>query len=248
MATVNGIDLVFKKIPETTHKAIIDGDEVIPFAGPDGTFYYITRDELFSQLGGITSGFVGVLYISDTPTEDGMYLAAESGEYVNAGNIEVDLSDGLTFIVKEGSNYDGIVIPIENAVDGLVQPGDDRAVSGDTVYNKFIEELYLSPIDLSGATSGRISPGDGSLIPSGSYQRLVGYTLSEKQIYYKGTIGTSLTCAAAYYDSNGDFISAEHIGTEGTTDLSVILSPPSNAVTAGFTWLAANPVVIGEVN
>src|SRR5690606_1038636 len=102
MAKVNGIDLVFKKIPETTHKALIDGDEVIPFAGPDGTFYYITRDELFDQLGGITSGFQGELAISDTPATDGMYMPTESGTYSNAGGLVIDLTAGVTFIVKNG--------------------------------------------------------------------------------------------------------------------------------------------------
>src|SRR5690606_4133999 len=109
MATVNGIDLVFKKIPETTHKALIDGDEVIPFAGPDGTFYYITRDEFFSQLGGFTSGFQGEIALADTPSVDGMYIPSQSGTYVNAGGVVVDLSEGITFIIKNGSTFETVV-------------------------------------------------------------------------------------------------------------------------------------------
>lgn len=120
MAKVNGIDLVFKTIPETTHKALIDGDEVIPFAGPDGTFYYITRDELFSQMGGFTSGFQGELAIADTPIEDGMYMPTESGNYTNAGGIVVDMSAGVTFIVKKDGNYYDVVYPIDlSAVDAI---------------------------------------------------------------------------------------------------------------------------------
>src|SRR5690606_22831875 len=105
--------LVFKKIPETTHKAIIDGNEVIPFAAPDGTFYHISRDEFFAQLGGFTSGFQGELSIADTPGNDGMYMPTESGVYTNAGGIEVDLSAGVTFLVKNGSDFSAIVYPVD---------------------------------------------------------------------------------------------------------------------------------------
>lgn len=119
-------ELNLKTIPETTHKAIIGGDEVIPFAGPDGTFYNITRDELFAQLGGFVSGFQGDLYIADIPSEDGMYLAAESGTYTNAGGIVVDLSDGITFIIKEGATFEDVVYPIsvDETVNNLIQTSD----------------------------------------------------------------------------------------------------------------------------
>lgn len=139
MATVNGIDLIFKTIPETTHKAIIDGADVIPFAGSDGKFYYITRDELFTQLGGITSGFVGALAIADTPTLDGMYIASESGPYTNAGGIVVDLTKGITFIVKTGSAFEKVVVPVDSdayvlrtdVVDDLTTGGVDNVLSAE---------------------------------------------------------------------------------------------------------------------
>ncbi len=49
--------------------------------------------------------FHGTLAIADTPTLDGYYFASESGTYVNAGNLVVDLGTGLAIIIKKGGNY-----------------------------------------------------------------------------------------------------------------------------------------------
>lgn len=135
MATLNGMAATFKKIPETTHKALIAGDEVIPFAAQDGTFYYITRDELFNQLGGLTAGFVGVIDTTDILDVDGIYIPETSGIYNNADGLVIDTADGLNLIIKNGSIYQKAVIPVpvpENKIPQWVVGAYDQ---GDQVLN-----------------------------------------------------------------------------------------------------------------
>lgn len=50
------------------------------------------------RIDALTSGFIGALAIADTPTEDGVYIASESGTYVNAGSLVVDLTNTISFI------------------------------------------------------------------------------------------------------------------------------------------------------
>ena len=62
--------------------------------------YKITKANFQKSL---TSGFKGSLAIADTPTEDGYYIAEQSGTYTNAGSLVVDLTSYLTFIVVSDS-------------------------------------------------------------------------------------------------------------------------------------------------
>lgn len=65
------------------------------------------------QIASVASGFQGAIAISDTPIEDGIYIPSESGTYTHADGIVVDLADGLTLIVKTGSDFSKILIPID---------------------------------------------------------------------------------------------------------------------------------------
>jgi hypothetical protein len=69
-----------------------------------------------SQIAGLTTNNVGVLAIADTPTQDGIYIASESGTYINAGGLIVDLQSTITYISVSGSQtvFDLIEIPIES--------------------------------------------------------------------------------------------------------------------------------------
>jgi hypothetical protein len=115
MATIviNGVTYNLKRIDETTYKADISDTDLIPFAGPDGKFYHQTFTDLQTNLGGLVSGFKGAIAIADTPIEDGIYIPSESGTYTHADGIIVDLTDGLTLIVKTGSDFTSILIPID---------------------------------------------------------------------------------------------------------------------------------------
>ena len=50
-----------------------------------------------------SSGFQGVLAIADTPSVDGYYFASESGTYINAGSLIVDLENTITYITVSGN-------------------------------------------------------------------------------------------------------------------------------------------------
>jgi hypothetical protein len=50
------------------------------------------------KIAALTSGYIGELLISDTPTVDGYYLALEAGTYTNAGSLVVSLDNKITFI------------------------------------------------------------------------------------------------------------------------------------------------------
>lgn len=77
--------------------------------------YEGTAQDLKDQIDGVLSGVVGTLAIADTPTEDGIYYASESGTYTNAGGLVVDLDQGINIIsVEEGQTvFNLIVIPID---------------------------------------------------------------------------------------------------------------------------------------
>jgi len=67
-----------------------------------GTSYKATKSnflkEIQAQVNATATGFIGSLAIATTPTVDGLYIAAESGTYTNAGGLVVNLVDYLTFI------------------------------------------------------------------------------------------------------------------------------------------------------
>ena len=65
---------------------------------------------------GLVGGYRGTLSISDTPTLDGYYLAAENGTYVNAGGLVIDLTDGVNYIdVSETQTvFTKVVVPTES--------------------------------------------------------------------------------------------------------------------------------------
>lgn len=56
--------------------------------------------------------FKGSLLIADAISEDGWYFANESGTFANANNLVITLDNNIAIIIKEGSNYDLVNIPI----------------------------------------------------------------------------------------------------------------------------------------
>lgn len=98
---------------------------------PSGAFLYgiidgqdarFTKDTLLS---GISSGFQDALAIADTPSEDGLYIASESGTYNNAGSLVVDLTNKVTYIVVSDTQttFTKVEIPLDRK-DGYIYVSD----------------------------------------------------------------------------------------------------------------------------
>jgi hypothetical protein len=92
------------------------------------------QKELQSQIDGLASGFVGGLSIADTPTEDGLYIASESGTYTNAGNLVVDLTTYLTFIsvTDSQSTFTKTEVPLLINDNGFVRTSSFNINSSNT--------------------------------------------------------------------------------------------------------------------
>lgn len=166
---IGGFVLSLKKINETTHKATIADTDLVPFSGPSGTFYYSTFSEFKDVLTGFTSGFQGALSKADTPTNDGIYIASESGTYTHAGNIVVDLTEGITLIVKSGTAYTKVVIPVNL---------EDYVLKADII-NSINSSATDKPLS---AAMGRFL-ADSDVIDWGHLQYPVG-----QYVFYNGSI------------------------------------------------------------
>ena len=90
-------------------------------------------------------GFKGSLFIADTPTLDGWYIAAENGTYTNAGGVVVTLLNTLNVIIVSSTQtaFQLTPIPLTVSVNGVIESGNLGAVSGDVVYeNQFKDYLF----------------------------------------------------------------------------------------------------------
>src|SRR5690606_3605943 len=77
--------------------------------------YEGTAQDLKDELDAIAGGSQGAIAISDTPTEIGYYYPTESGTYTNAGGLVVDLTDGVTILIYDGTNWGMQVVPVDLA-------------------------------------------------------------------------------------------------------------------------------------
>lgn len=91
--------------------------------------------QLERQLEAIAGGSQGAISISDTPTEIGYYYPTESGTYTNAGGLVVDLTEGITILIYDGTDWDMQVVPIDLTPTGVVEEGNTQAVSGGEVFD-----------------------------------------------------------------------------------------------------------------
>jgi len=74
------------------------------------------------------------LKISDTPTIDGIYKPTETGVYPNAGGLEYDPEEGITYFIRTAGVWTKDVTPINFTPTGVVEEGNTQAVSGGEVY------------------------------------------------------------------------------------------------------------------
>lgn len=91
-------------------------------------------NEMIPEVNVGVSGFQGKIKISDIKTDIGFYFPEESGVYSHAGNINVDISQGINHLLFDGEKWDKIVVPLE--ANGKVSEGDKSAVNGGEVFSK----------------------------------------------------------------------------------------------------------------
>ncbi|MDM1033836.1 hypothetical protein HXZ91_04995 [Myroides odoratimimus] len=83
---------------------------------------FMSADEVNSMVGKINEmvpainvsngGFQGVLEINEKRVDSGFYIPTESGTFINAGNVVVDLSQGINFVTYDGDKWDVAVVPL----------------------------------------------------------------------------------------------------------------------------------------
>lgn len=97
-------------------------------------------------------GFKGSVLIADDPTEDGWYLAGETGTFTNIGGL-VALSESVTIFVISDSDttYSKIDIPLTLPFDSVPTEGSTNAVESGGVYDAFTSntEILLDKADLT---------------------------------------------------------------------------------------------------
>ncbi len=120
-----------------------DKGHILPYGTRETQVWDLDINEIKSvvnnnadMLEGLEGGYQGNLLIADTPTEDGYYLAGQSGLYVNAGNLSVNLDWGITFINVSASQtiFSMTVIPVSAQPTGEVVSGNTEAVEGGKIY------------------------------------------------------------------------------------------------------------------
>lgn len=75
------------------------------------------------------------LKISDTPIIDGIYKPTETGVYPNAGGLEYDPEEGITYFIRTNGVWTKDVTPINFTPTGVVEEANTDAVSGGEVFN-----------------------------------------------------------------------------------------------------------------
>jgi hypothetical protein len=124
-------------------------------------------DDLAAYILGSSSGFVGSLAIADIPTEGGVYIASESGTYINAGqgDLVTDLSRFLTYIAITDDLLTAVKIEIALPSTGY------RLVPDLTTFNALITEntegeswLIVGDITI---TSNKSLPANTTLVSRG---------------------------------------------------------------------------------
>lgn len=118
-------------------------------------YEYMSADEVNSMVGKINEmvpainvsngGFQGTLSVNEKRVDSGFYIPTESGTFINADNVKVDLSQGINFVTYDGDKWEVAIVPI--IADGQIEEGNMGFVSGGTVYQSINKmESKIEPI------------------------------------------------------------------------------------------------------
>lgn len=138
-------------------------------------------NEMIPEVNVGVSGFQGKIKISDIRTDIGFYFPEESGVYIHADNINVDISEGMNQLLFDGEKWDKIVIPFE--ANGKVEEGNKGAVNGDEVFKSLNPLLKTTTILKNLITNGDFNEGiSGWRIRS----NITEYSVNKNGLTFKG--------------------------------------------------------------
>lgn len=150
------------------------------------TTEYMSADEVNSMVAKINEmvpainvsngGFQGTLAINEKRVDSGFYIPTESGTFINADNVQVDLSQGVNFVTYDGDKWDVAVVPL--LADGKVEEGNAGFVSGGEVFGVFEEKANIEYFDRPDLFSD-----SEIVVVDNSKQRIESY-IEERQEYF----------------------------------------------------------------
>lgn len=184
--------------------------------GKGSLMYADTMSDLANFIGAVGElGFKGSLAKSDTPTEDGWYLASENGTYTNAGGLVVNLSNGLSIIsVTEGQTvFSLVVVPID--------------LSGYVTIEERDKQLFHYEAEF---TDGQFINSAGNTASNAAFSASDFIPIAEADdILLTGTFSAGGYTKLAFYDNNKIFISGIDSASAVTYDREIINVPVNSA-------------------
>jgi hypothetical protein len=186
------------------------------------------------------SGYQGELLIADTPTIDGYYLAGESGTYINAGSLVIDLTEGVNYINVSGTQtvFTKTVIPVDVVPTGSVAKDEILAVSGGDIFNSISVRTLTNPkggnyLNQEVLIDGWVN-NVGVIIPSANVSRTDFLPINDGETLVSNTtVGGGPQIAL--YDEDFVFISSVDATVQQITGTSsskyAVWSVPTNTLT-----------------
>ncbi|HEY4543616.1 MAG TPA: hypothetical protein VIG40_03135 [Tissierellaceae bacterium] len=138
-------------------------------------------NEIVPAINVSNGGFQGQLAINEKRVDSGFYIPTESGTFINADNVVVDLSQGINFVTYDGDKWDVAVVPI--VADGKVEEGNVGFVNGNSVRLKFkdledkSQDFYpiSETVYQNGNTAKLTAINDTPALISGYIENIKGY-------------------------------------------------------------------------
>lgn len=258
MATKLNPDLTFIKQPS----------EIPTELSPSGSgffFYYdgsILKKAPLSNIYSLISAGFQFSINPDTPIpadgwDKGVYTAEVSGIYPNQDNITVDLNDGFTGFIYDGTNWTTFILPVDVLpIDFIQYENTDQAVAGKVVkdevdktfdFKKFpnrFNKKDFRPFFQIDESTGDVIASNTSNALSGLIPVTPGeYVILNVMCYSNSNANSkilSLTNSIHLFNENGGYISSIHNGINANITIPsgtgfVRINPSRNPANTSFT-------------
>tara|TARA_R110000796_G_C14526844_1_gene431424 strand:- start:36 stop:1562 length:1527 start_codon:yes stop_codon:yes gene_type:complete len=94
--------------------------------------------------------FRGVLLATDASvTQDGIYVAGDSGTYTNNGGLVITVNNQIVLISITGAQtiFEKVEVPVNNAIDAIPTEGSNNATSSNGVFNSLLDKASYSSVN-----------------------------------------------------------------------------------------------------